>query len=139
MYALVQEKGKRVRLDRKSEEPLNNMHDGRPAAARLGLGLEWAELDPLRETLSASAHTAGKRVGTLEFFDAFSHSIKKPACVESETPQKTCPGENNSTPQVTSKNILFQNAHSFCKNGTSQCRTCRLRPTLANPTLANLI
>ena len=67
LYAWTEEKG---------EEPPSNMHDGRPAAALLGLGLEWVELDLRRETLSASTHTAG----TLEFFDAFSHSRRKPAC-----------------------------------------------------------
>ena len=87
-----------MRLDWKGEEPPNNMHDGCPAAALLGLGLEWAELDLLRETLSVSAHTAGNHVGTLEFFDAFSHSRKKLAFVESETSKKTYLGESNSTP-----------------------------------------
>ena len=78
LYALTEEKAKRVRLDWKGEEVPSNMHDGSPAAALLGLGLEWAELDLLRETLSASAHTAGKHVGTLDSLDAFS---KKETCL----------------------------------------------------------
>ena len=49
-----------MRIDWKSEEPPSNMHDGRPDAALHGLGLEWAELDWLRETLSTSAHIAEK-------------------------------------------------------------------------------
>ena len=95
---MTEEKRDGVRLDWKGEEPPSNMHDGRPAASLLGLGLEWAELDLLRETLSASAHMAGKHVGTLEFFDAFSHSRRKLAYFESETSQKAYLGENKSTP-----------------------------------------
>ena len=72
------------------------MHDCRPAAALLGLGLVRTERDLLRGTLSASAHTAEKHVGTLEFFDAFSHSKRKPAHVESKTSQISFLCENKS-------------------------------------------
>ena len=68
-----------------------------PPLALLALGLEWAELDLFRETLSASFHTAEKHVGTLEFFSAFSHSQRKPTYVECETSQMTYLAENKST------------------------------------------
>ena len=74
------------------------MHDGHPVAALLRLKLEWAELGLTGETLSASRDTAGKHVGTLEFFDAFSHSRRKSAYSERKTLQKAYLGENNSTP-----------------------------------------
>ena len=98
LYALTEDKGERVRLDWKGQEPPSNMHDGCPATALLGLGLEWAELDLLHETLSASTHPAGKHVGTLQFFNASSHSRRKPSYFESETSQKASLGESNSTP-----------------------------------------
>ena len=57
------------------------MHDGRPAAALLGLGSEWALLDLPRETLSASGHTR-----------------RKPACFECGASQTAYFGESSSTP-----------------------------------------
>ena len=59
LYDLAEEKGERVRLDWKGEEPPSNMHDGLAAAAAIAMKLNWT-------TMFSYRLSTGKHINLLE-------------------------------------------------------------------------
>ena len=54
LYDSAEEKGEHVRLDWKGEEPSNNMHDVRSAAAPLALRFNWTTMFSHRFSMAST-------------------------------------------------------------------------------------